>query len=147
MGIIGLGAAALLIVRYAIKNKKYTEAQNASSEARSVYEKAEARAESDYRSALSIAEKNNREADAEQKAWDKAWDDWFDNVLKTAYLATTNDIFGRFTRALSSSVKLTIKELFEDKKAELKDRQEKEYSEEHIEKLIREIREKKERQR
>jgi len=141
-GMILLGVAVILIGRYAIKKINYNKDQNAFHNAflnaANKYKDKLAKAESDYQRALTNANKVNSEANAEQKAWDKAWSDWNNNVLKTAYLSTTNDIFGRFTRALSSSVKLTIKELFEDKKAELKDRQEKEYNEEHIESLIRE---------
>jgi uncharacterized membrane protein YgaE (UPF0421/DUF939 family) len=89
-------------------------------------------AESEYQSALYKANNHNKKADSEKKAWDDAWNNWNKNVLKTAYLASTNDIFGRFVRALSSSVRLTIKELYEDRKAELKERKEKEYSEQQL---------------
>jgi hypothetical protein len=117
-GFICFGVAAYFLYPYSNSNNKFKEAEDI------------------YITSLSRAKEYNDEADTEQKAWDKAWADWDDNVLKTAYLSSTNDIFGRFTRALSSSVKLTIKELFEDKKAELKDRKEKEYSEYQIEEQI-----------
>ena len=117
-GVVCLGIAAVCIGLYVKGQNNYSQA------------------ESNYQDNLSKAQRNNKEADAEQKAWDGAWNNWRDNVLKTASLSSTNDIFGRFTRALSSSVKLTIKELFEDKKAELKDRKEKEYSEQQIEEQL-----------
>jgi len=112
--LVGLAVAAVCFGLYFFGKSKYDSA------------------EGEYQGALSKAQKHNQEADAETRAWDEAWEKWDKNVLKTAYLASTNDIFGRFVRALSSSVKLTIKELYEDKKAELKDRKEKEYSEQQL---------------
>lgn len=45
---------------------------------------------------------------------------WQEDNFYTAYLATTNDIFGRFNLAISSTVKQVIKELFTDKNAEIR---------------------------
>ena len=76
--------------------------------------------------------KHNAMIDEEQNAWNNAWNNWEKNCLNAAYLTTTNDIFGRFTRAVSSTVKLTIKSVFEDRKAEIKGRKEKEYTEQQL---------------
>jgi gas vesicle protein len=74
----------------------------------------------------------NEVAKKEQKAWDNTWKDWETNVLSAAYLGSTNDVFGRFVKAISSLVKMAIKSLFEDKKAEIKDRVEKEFTEQQL---------------
>lgn len=94
------------------------------------------KSKSEYSSNLASAQSNNRSAAEETKNWNNAWSSWRNNVLETAYLQATTNSFGRFQRAISSCVKLTIGELFEDKKAELKDTKAREINERQIEEQI-----------
>ena len=96
---------------------------------------------SDLQSRKEAAERHNREAEDETKKWNAAWDSWNDNVLETAYLQATTNTFGRFQRAVASCVKLTVTELFEDKKAELKDTKAREVNEQQIEDQLKRKRE------
>jgi len=75
----------------------------------------------------------NEEARTEKGAWDRVWKSWNSEVLEAAYLASTNDVFGRFALALSSTVKQVIKTLFEDHQAELRSRTEQEKTQKEIE--------------
>lgn len=74
----------------------------------------------------------NEKAEKEQQAWDNTWKDWEDDVLHAAYLGVTNDVFGRFVKGISSLVKMAIRILFEDKKAEIRERIEKEFTEQQL---------------
>lgn len=71
--------------------------------------------------------------ESETRAWDSAWRNWENNVLETSYMQATTNAFGRFQRSVSSCVRYAITELFEDKKAELKDTRAKEFTEQQIE--------------
>jgi cbb3-type cytochrome oxidase subunit 3 len=62
-----------------------------------------------------LASENNAIFHAEKEARDKVIKNWMDKCVDTAYLSSTDDIFGRFTLALSSS----INQVFDDKKATL----------------------------
>jgi len=78
----------------------------------------------------------NRQAEEEQKAWN-AWEEdmdaWYEDVLEAVHLSRTNDVEGRFTLAVSSTVRQVIKTLFEDRQAELRERIEKERTQKEIE--------------
>jgi len=76
--------------------------------------------------------KNNEKAKEEQKAWNDAWAKWESKVFNVSYLGSTDDVYGRFVQAISSLVKMSIKTLFEDKKAEIKERVEKEFTEKQL---------------
>ena len=62
----------------------------------------------------------NKEAELEKAAWDAAWEKWQKETLTAAYLAKTDDVFGRFTQAMSSTVEQVLQVLFLDKAAELR---------------------------
>lgn len=62
----------------------------------------------------------NNQADAEVKNWDETWENWRKATMEVAFLSNTDDIFGRFTRAASSTVKQVIKKLFENRQAEIR---------------------------
>lgn len=78
----------------------------------------------------------NAEAAQEQDAWDKAWDKWRKEVVQAAYLARTDDVFGRFTSAISTTVDDVIQTLFVDRNAELRRKTEHEQTQEAIEKEL-----------
>ena len=58
---------------------------------------------------------------------------WYKDTLEAARLARADDVFGRFTLALTSTVKQVIGTLFEDRQAELRERTEKERTQKEIE--------------
>ena len=78
----------------------------------------------------------NVEAEQETAAWDGAWSSWRKEVVQAAYLSRTDDVFGRFTLAISSTVDDVIKTLFTDRDAELRRRTEHEQTQEAIEKEL-----------
>lgn len=82
------------------------------------------------------AQKWNAEAAQEKTAWDQAWNSWRREVVQAAYLARTDDVFGRFTSAISATVDDVIQTLFVDRNAELRRRTEHEQTQEAIEKEL-----------
>jgi hypothetical protein len=62
----------------------------------------------------------NKQAEVERANWDQTWENWRKETMEVAYLSSTDDVFGRFTRAASSTVKQVIKKLFVDRQAELR---------------------------
>ncbi len=78
----------------------------------------------------------NAAASEEQAAWDKTWDSWQREVLRAAYLSKTDDVFGRFTSAVSSCVDDVVKVLFVDRNAELRNKTERAQTQEAIEKEL-----------
>jgi hypothetical protein len=123
IGLVGLVVGGVWIALYFKAKTEYDEAEGS------------------YQSSLELAQKSNREAEAETRAWNAAWDSWNENVLETAYLQATTNSFGRFQRSVASCVRLTVTELFEDKKAELKDTKAREINEQQIEDQLKKKRE------
>lgn len=78
----------------------------------------------------------NKQAKAENVAWDQAWSSWRKEVVQAAYLARTDDVFGRFTSAISATVDDVIQTLFVDRNAELRRKTEHEQTQEAIEKEL-----------
>lgn len=76
------------------------------------------------------------EAARQKKAWDEAWDTWRKQTLEVAYLSKTDDVFGRFTMALTSTVDDVLKRLFIDQQAELRRQAESQQTQEEIEKEL-----------
>jgi hypothetical protein len=76
----------------------------------------------------------------EQSAWrmvcNEQWSKWRDDVLRAAYLSGTDDVFGRFSLAISGTVRQVIKTLFEDRMAEVRDRAEEMRRQQEIEELM-----------
>ena len=79
-----------------------------------------------------IVAKDEKLYKKQKKEWDNAWDTWENNVFRVAYLSATNDIYGRFTETISIIVKNVIKVLYEDRKAEIRERTEQEYTKEQL---------------
>jgi hypothetical protein len=75
----------------------------------------------------------NQRIEEEQSNWDNALESWYEDVLKGAHLSRTDDVTGRFTLAVSSTVRQVVKALFEDRQAELRERTEKERTQKEIE--------------
>lgn len=66
-------------------------------------------------------------------AQDKAVKAWYSDALQATRLAETDDVLGRFTSSVSTTIKQVIKTLFEDHQAELRERTEKERTQQEIE--------------
>ncbi|MDM8528298.1 hypothetical protein QUF58_08790 [Anaerolineales bacterium HSG24] len=75
----------------------------------------------------------NWQVEQEQKAWDEAINSWLGKIRQTNYLSQTDDIPGRFTEAVSDTVKQVIKTLFEDQQAKLEEREKNERTQQEIE--------------
>lgn len=78
----------------------------------------------------------NTLATEEEAAWNQTWNSWRREVVQAAYLARTDDVFGRFTSAISATVDDVIQTLFVDRNAELRRRTEHEQTQEAIEKEL-----------
>lgn len=111
IGLIGLLVGGALIALY-VKNRNEYDADQALL--------------SQYKSLRS-------QYDKDMDTWRQAWRKWENDVLETAYLQATTNAFGRFQRSVASCVRYAITELFEDKKAELKETRTKEITEQQIE--------------
>lgn len=78
----------------------------------------------------------NAEADREKKEWEEAWENWRKQTVEVAYLAKTDDVFGRFAMALTSTVDDVLQRLFIDQQAELRRQAETQQTQEEIEKEL-----------
>lgn len=78
----------------------------------------------------------NAEADREKKEWEEAWENWRKQTVEVAYLSKTDDVFGRFAMALTSTVDDVLKRLFIDQQAELRRQAETQQTQEEIEKEL-----------
>lgn len=74
----------------------------------------------------------NEAAAGEEKAWLRAWENWYSDTLKVAYQAKRDDVFGRFTLAMSSTIDQVLQRLFIDQEAELRRSTEREQTEKEI---------------
>ena len=74
----------------------------------------------------------NDAAEREEKAWLRAWENWYSDTLKVAYQAKRDDVFGRFTLAMSSTIDQVLQRLFIDQEAELRRSTEREQTEKEI---------------
>ena len=78
----------------------------------------------------------NAEAIKEEKEWNEIWDTWRKEALTATYLSKTDDVFGRFTLAMSSTVEQVLQILFLDKAAELRRQTTSEQTQADIEKEL-----------
>lgn len=79
---------------------------------------------------------SQRDWEKAKKKEDEEWDIWRKEKLEAAYLAGVDDVFGRFALAMSSCVKMSIKTLFEDRQAELRNRVDQQKTQKEIEEEI-----------
>lgn len=75
----------------------------------------------------------NTEAKTEQKTWDAAWEDWASMRLRIAYLKSRDDVLGRYSAAVMSTVNQVAKTLLIDRDAELRKQTEEQRKLEEIE--------------
>ena len=61
---------------------------------------------------------------------------WFSDTLTVAYLSKANDVFGRWTSAVSTTIDQVVQKLFIDRNAQAKQWQEEQRSQEEIEKEL-----------
>lgn len=78
----------------------------------------------------------NSEASSEQQAWDTIWNSWHKETLEAAYLSKRDDVFGRFTLAMSSTTDQVLQVLFLDREAKLRRQTASEQTQTDIEKEL-----------
>lgn len=66
------------------------------------------------------------------KAFEQAVDEWIKQIKAADYKSRTDDEFGRFHLAMRSTIRQTIQKLFVDRHAELRERKEKETSQQEL---------------
>lgn len=79
---------------------------------------------------------SQRDWEKAKKKEDEEWEIWRKEKLEAAYLAGVDDVFGRFALAMSSCVKMSIKTLFQDRQAELRNRVDQQKTQKEIEEEI-----------
>jgi hypothetical protein len=106
------------------------------------YETALSLANKKYESTVSQAKKKKKEFDARKLAREKIAQDLIFDTWLAIRLSSTDDVFGRFVRAISSCVKQTIQECFVGEGVTYTEVMRKEKSEQELEKKQQEREEK-----
>ena len=80
--------------------------------------------------------KLNQDTSTRDAEWEKNLARWQAETLEVAYLATANDVFGRWTSAVSTTIDQIVQKLFIDRHAQAQQWQENQKSQEDIKKEL-----------